>query len=100
MTEITNPLPSDPGGASAQDQESSLVDGSSTMLDAGATGTDEGPAGIPAALAGVDKDGDEVAPPPAALPDADVQDTGPAAERDALSPSDTSAPQTASEGRS
>jgi hypothetical protein len=68
MREITNPLPDDPGGASTMDEESTLVNGSQQLLDGGSTGTDEGPAGIPAALAGVDKAGDPVPPPPAALP--------------------------------
>ena len=91
MTEMTHsPDPSDPAGASAMDEESTLADGSRSMVDGGSTGTDEGPAGIPAALTGVDRDGDPVAPPPAALPDSD----GSAGEPDA------SPPQTVSEGRS
>ncbi len=69
MTEITNPLPGDPSGASTQAQESTLVDGSQQLLDGASTGTDEGPAGIPAALVGHDRDGEPVDPPPAALPD-------------------------------
>ena len=99
MTEMTNPSPGDPGGASAMDERSQLVDGSQQLLDGGSTGTEEGPAGIPAALVGRDKDGDEVAPPPAARPDTDVPDTGPASEGDPLSPSDTAPPQQTSAGR-
>lgn len=101
MTEITNPLPDDPSGASTQAQDSSLVDGSQELLDGGATGTEEGPAGIPAALVGHDRDGDEVPPPPAARPDGQTggtTSTGPAETADPLSPSDTSAPQQSSAG--
>ena len=99
MTEITNPLPSDPGGASTMDEESTTVNGSQQLLDGGSTGTDEGPAGIPAALVGVDKAGDEVAPPPAALPGDAGQSTGPAEEDDLLSGSDTSSPLQTSSSR-
>ena len=99
MTEITNPPPGDPAGPSAPDQSSTLVDGSQQLLDGGSTGTDEGPAGIPAALVGHDRDGDEVAPPPAARPDTDPPDTGPASEADPLSPSDTASPVQTSAGR-
>lgn len=99
MTEITNPGPEDPPGASTQAQESTLVDGSQQLLDGGSTGTDDGPAGIPAALVGRDKAGDEVPPPPAARPDTDVPDTGPASESDPLSPSDTAPPQNVQPGR-
>ena len=99
MTEITNPLPSDPGGASAPDERSGLVGGSESLLDGGSTGTDEGPAGIPAALVGRDKDGDPVAPPPAARPGTDEPDAGPGAEDDPLSPADTASPQQVSGGR-
>jgi hypothetical protein len=99
MTEITNPLPSDPGGASAMDEESLSPDGSTQLLDGGSTGTDEGPAGIPAALAGVDKAGDEVPPPPAALPGDAGRSTGPAEEDELLSPSDTSSPLETSSSR-
>ncbi len=94
MTE-TNPSPSDPSGASAPGNP---VEGSGEqLLDGGATGTEEGPAGIPTALVGHDRDGDEVAAPPAAR--GDEPDTGAAAQADALSPTD-SAPQQSSEGRS
>ena len=101
MTEITNPMPQDPGGASAMDEESTLANGSEQLLDGGSTGTDEGPAGIPAALVGHDRDGDEVAPPPAARPDGDggTTSTGPAEDADALSPTDTSSPNAVSAGR-
>lgn len=99
MTEITNPLPHDPEGASAMDEESTTVDGSQQLLDGGSTGTDEGPGGIPAALVGVDKAGDEVAPPPAALPGDAGQSTGPAEEGDLLSGSDTSSPLQTSSSR-
>ena len=102
MTEITNPLPDDPSGASAAAQDAHLVDGGPQLLDGGSTGTDEGPAGIPAALVGHDRDGDEVDPPPAALPDGPSggsTSTGPAEDADTLSPSDTGSPMTASPGR-
>jgi hypothetical protein len=99
MTEITNPLPDDPAGASTMDEESVTVDGSQQLLDGGSTGTDEGPAGIPAALVGVDRDGDEVAPPPAALPGDAARSTGPAEEGDLLSGSDTSSPLQTSSSR-
>lgn len=102
MTEITNPLPDDPSGASTMAEDSSLVNGSQELLDGAAAGTDDGPAGIPAALAGQDKDGDPVAPPPAALPDdqtAGSTSTGPAEEDDPLSPSDTANPLQGSGGR-
>jgi hypothetical protein len=102
MTEITNPLPSDPSGASATAEESTLVNGSQQLLDGGSTGTDEGPAGIPAALVGHDRDGDEVAPPPAALPDGPTggsTSTGPGEEADPLSPADTANPLQVSSGR-
>ena len=99
MTEITNPLPEDPGGASAMDEQSTTVDGAAQLLDAGSTGTDEGPAGIPAALTGVDEAGDEAAPPPAALPGDAGQSTGPAEEGDLLSGSDASSPLETSSSR-
>lgn len=102
MTEITNPLPQDPAGASTMAEDSSLVNGSQELLDGGATGTDDGPAGIPASLVGRDKDGDEVAPPPAARPDGPTggsTSTGPAAQDDQLSPSDTANPLQVSAGR-
>ena len=99
MTEITNPLPEDPGGASAMDEESATVDGSQQLLDGGSTGTDEGPGGVPAALTGVDKAGDEVPPPPAALPGDAGTSTGPAQEGDLLSGSDTSSPLQTSSSR-
>ena len=92
MTEITNPLPDDPSGASTMNEESTLANGSQQLLDGASTGTDEGPAGIPAALAGVDKDGDEVPPPPAARPGDATASTGPAETDDLASPSDTSSP--------
>lgn len=94
MTETTNPLPSDPDGATAATpQESTLVDGSDQLLDGGSAGTEDGPAGIPANLAGVDKRGDEV---PTATGTASDEQTGVSSEADALSASDTSAPQTRS----
>lgn len=102
MTEITNPMPHDPAGPSAMNQESTLVNGSEQLLDGGSTGTDEGPAGIPAALVGHDRDGDEVPPPPAARPAADGSDTtstGPGEEADPLSPANTSSPNSVSAGR-
>ena len=102
MTEITNPMPQDPGGASAMNEESTLVNGSEQLLDGGSTGTDEGPAGIPAALVGHDRDGDEVAPPPAAQPAGNqgmTTSAGPAEEADPLSPADTSSPNSVSAGR-
>ena len=99
MTEITNPLPDDPSGASAMNEESTTVDGSQQLLDGGSTGTDEGPGGIPASLAGVDKAGDEVPPPPAALPGDAGTSTGPAEEDDLLSGSDTSSPLQTSSSR-
>ena len=99
MTEITNPLPEDPAGASTVDESSTPPDGSRQLLDAGTTGTDEGPAGIPASLAGVDKDGDEVPPPPAALPGDAGRSSGPAEDSDALSPADAASPQSVSAGR-
>lgn len=96
---MTNPLPGDPSGASTTDAESTSVNGSQQLLDGGSTGTDEGPAGIPAALTGVDKDGDEVPPPPAALPGDAGESTGPAQEADLLSGSDTSSPLETSSSR-
>ena len=99
MTEMTNPAPSDPAGPSAMDEGSTLANGSEQLLDGGSTGTDEGPAGIPAALTGVDRAGDEVPPPPAALPGDAGTSTGPAEESDLLSPSDTSSPLTGSSSR-
>lgn len=99
MTEMTNPLPRDPSGASAQDEESLPVDGSAQLLDAGSSGTDDGPAGIPSALTGVDRDGDPVPPPPAALPGDAGTSTGPAEEGDLLSGSDTSSPLQTSSSR-
>ena len=103
MTEITNPLPSDPSGASAMDEQSTLANGSEQLLDGGSTGTDEGPAGLPAALVGHDKDGDPVDAPPAARPDGVTGGTtsaGPAEDADPLSPADTSTPSQGSAGRS
>ena len=99
MTEMTNPAPSDPAGPSAMDEGSTLANGSEQLLDGGSTGTDEGPAGLPASLVGHDKDGDPVAPPPAARPGTDEPDTGPGAEDDPLSPADTASPQQVSGGR-
>jgi hypothetical protein len=99
MTEITNPPPDDPGGASAMDEESTLVNGSQQLLDGASTGTDAGPGGVPAALAGVDEDGDEVPPPPAARPGDAGRSTGPAEEDELLSGSDTSSPLQTSSGR-
>jgi hypothetical protein len=99
MTEITNPLPDDPPGASTVDEESLPTDGARSLLDAGSTGTDEGPAGIPATMAGVDRDGDEVPPPPAARPGDAPGSTGPAEEDDLLSGSDTSSPLQTSSSR-
>ena len=96
MTEITNPLPSDPSGASTMDQESALVNGSQQLLDGGSTGTDEGPGGIPAALTGVDKRGDEVDAPPAARSD---ESFGPGETDDPMSPADTSNPLQTSSSR-
>ncbi len=102
MTEITNPTPGDPAGASTMDEGSTLVNGSEQLLDGGSTGTDEGPAGLPASLVGRDKDGDPVAAPPAARPDGPsggITSTGPAEEADPLSPTDTSTPSQVSAGR-
>ena len=99
MTEITNPAPGDPSGPSAPLASPSPVDGSDQLVDGGSTGTDDGPGGIPAALTGVDRDGDEVAPPPAALPGDAGSGTGVAAEGDPLSPADTSSPLTGSSSR-
>ena len=99
MTEITNPLPDDPGGASTMDEESTTVNGSQQLLDGGSTGTDDGPGGIPAALVGADKDGDAVPPPPAALPGDAGRSTGPAEEGDLLSGSDASSPLETSSSR-
>lgn len=96
---MTNPDPGDPSGASAQPQDSTLVDGSRQLLDGGATGTKEGPAGIPAALVGHDRDRDPVDAPPAARPGTDPPHTGPASEADPLSPSDTASPAQTSAGR-
>ncbi|HWH28662.1 MAG TPA: hypothetical protein VNU26_06810 [Mycobacteriales bacterium] len=93
MTETTNPLPDDPAGPTAMPEESTLVDGSDQLLDGGTTGTEDGPAGIPANLAGVDKKGDDV---PTATGAPANEQTGVASEGDALSPSDSSAPQTRS----
>jgi hypothetical protein len=98
MTEITNPLPSDPSGASTTEGESTTVNGSEALLDGGATGTDEGPGGIPASLVGHDKAGDEVDPPAAARAGSDVPDYA-SAEDDAQSPADTGSPQGTSAGR-
>ena len=99
MTEITNPLPDDPAGASTTNEESLPVDGSTEMLDAATSGTDDGPAGLPANMVGVDKAGDEVPPPPAALPgDAGIS-TGPAEEDDLLSGTDASNPLQTSSSR-
>jgi hypothetical protein len=99
MTETTNPLPDDPGGATAPDQENGLPGGSQQLLDGGSTGTDEGPAGIPAALTGVDKAGDEVPPPPAAQPGDATLSTGPGSEDELLSGTDTSSPLQTSSSR-
>ena len=102
MTEITNPLPQDPSGASTLDERSTVASGSEQLLDGGSTGTDEGPAGLPASLVGQDKDGDPVGPPPAALPDGQsggTTSTGPGEEADPLSPADTSTPAHVSAGR-
>ena len=99
MTEITNPLPGDPGGASAQEQESVPPSGAESLLDGGATGTDEGPGGIPAALAGRDKAGDEVDPPPAAQPGDAGSGSRASSDDDALNPADTGSPQATSAGR-
>ena len=100
MTEITNPLPDDPSGPSAPDEESLPPDGASSLLDAGSSGTDDGPGGIPAALVGEDRDGDPVPPPPAALPGDAGTRAGPGEEDDPLSPADTAAPMQVSSGRS
>ena len=100
MTEITNPSPQDPSGPSAMDEQSSLASGSEQLLDGGSTGTDDGPGGIPAALAGQDRDGDPVPPPPAALPGDAGTSSGPAEEGDSLSPADTTAPSQVSAGSS
>ena len=100
MTEITNPLPDDPSGPSAMDESSVPADGAQSLLDGGSTGTDEGPGGIPAALAGEDRDGDPVPPPPAALPGDAGTSSGPAQEGDQLSPADTTAPMQVSSGSS
>ena len=102
MTEITNPLPQEPSGASTMDEESTLATGSEQLLDGGSTGTDEGPAGLPASLVGEDRDGDPVDAPPAARPDGPsggTTSTGPAEEADPLSPADTSTPSQVSAGR-
>ena len=99
MTEITNPLPDDPGGASTMNEESTTVNGSKQLLDGAATGTDEGPPGIPASLVGVDKAGDEVPPPPAAQPGDAGTGTGPAEEDDLLSGTDTANPLQTSSSR-
>ena len=102
MTEMTNPAPSDPAGASAMDEGSTLATGSEQLLDGGSTGTDDGPAGLPASLVGHDEDGDPVDPPPAARPDGasgGTTSTGPAEEADPLSPTDTSTPSHVSAGR-
>ena len=100
MTEITNPLPDDPSGPSATDESSLPADGAQSLLDGGSSGTDDGPGGIPAALAGQDRDGDPVAPPPAALPGDAGTSHGPGEEDDPMSPADTSAPMQVSAGRS
>ena len=103
MTEITNPLPQDPPGASTVNERSTLPSGSEQLLDGGSTGTDDGPAGLPASLVGHDKDGDPVPPPPAARPDGQsggITSTGPGEEADPLSPADTSTPAHVSAGRS
>jgi hypothetical protein len=98
MTEITNPLPSDPSGASTTEGESTTVNGAQSLLDAGSTGTEEGPGGIPASLVGQDKAGDDVDPPAAAQ-----QGTDPggniSSDNDAMSPVDTGSPQANSAGR-
>ena len=102
MTEMTNPSPADPAGASAMDEGSTLANGSEQLLDGGSTGTDEGPAGLPASLVGQDKDGDPVPPPPAARPDGQTggtTSTGPGEEADPLSPADTASPTQVSAGR-
>lgn len=99
MTETTNPLPDDPSGPTAMPEESTLVGGSDQLLDGASTGTDEGPGGVPAALAGQDRDGDPVAPPPAAQPGDATTSTGPAETDDPLSPSDTSSPMDSSSSR-
>lgn len=99
MTEITNPLPDDPSGASAPAEESLPPGGAESLLDGGSTGTDEGPGGVPASLAGQDKAGDEVPPPPAAQPGDAGTSTGPAEEDDLLSGSDTSTPAQTSASR-
>ena len=103
MTEMTNPAPQDPAGASAMDEGSTLANGSEQLLDGGSTGTDEGPAGLPASMVGMDKDGDPVDAPPAARPDGPsggVTSTGPAEDAAPRSPTDTSTPSLVSAGRS
>lgn len=95
MTEITNPPPGDPGGASTMNEQSTLVGGSHELLDGGSTGTEEGPAGIPAALVGRDKAGDEV---PKVDPTS-REHSGVADQADALSPADTNSPGAVSGGR-
>jgi hypothetical protein len=99
MTETTNPLPDDPSGATAMPEESVLADGSSELLDGASTGTDDGPGGVPAALTGVDKRGDAVPPPPAALPGDATRSTGPAEQDEQLSGSDTTSPAATSSSR-
>lgn len=98
MTEITNPLPSDPSGASTTEGESVTVNGAESMLDGGSTGTDEGPGGIPAALVGHDKAGDEVDPPAAAQAGTDPGGNI-SSDNDAMSPADSGSPQANSAGR-
>lgn len=100
MTEITNPLPDDPSGPSAPDEQSMPPDGAGSLLDGGSSGTDDGPGGIPAALAGEDRDGDPVAPPPAALPGDAGTSAGPGEEGDPMSHADTSPPLQSSAGSS
>jgi hypothetical protein len=100
MTEITNPLPDDPAGPSATDEQSLPPDGADALLDGGSTGTDDGPGGIPAALVGHDEDGEPVPPPPAALPGDAGTSSGPAEEGDQLSPADTTTPSQVSAGSS
>jgi hypothetical protein len=99
MTQTTPP-PDDPAGPSAPDEQSLSGDGAGSLLDGGSTGTDDGPGGVPAALAGQDRDGDPVPPPPAALPGDAGTSSGLAEEGDSLSPADTTSPSRVSAGRS
>ncbi len=92
MTEMTNPTPSDPGGATAP--TGGTQDGNS-MLDGGAL-EDDGGLGAPDEASRVSSTPPHGDPLGESLMD---PDTGVATEGDALAPQDTTDPTTRSGGR-